>query len=207
MNKKLIPIIVLAVLLPIVGVVGFSIQNDVGSNDIFLNDEVLNYGTDVIDGDSKITTLVSSSRVLMFPIELVELADLILLGDVKSVNVVEERDSVEDMWDVVFTYYEIEPTEILKGTPILNENGYVLVRVLGGDIENNETISEELHFSEGDHVFMYLGFHDEVRPRYIPTSVTMSHIVRGDEAMNYLREIVDTSDMLDEHKALIESLE
>ena len=204
-----------AILLPIIGVAGFSIYDNVGSNgtniesydDIFLNDEEINYGTDVIEGDGKVKTLFSSSRMFMSPTELVELADLILLGDVKSVNVVEERDSVDDMWDVVFTYYEIESTEILKGTPILNENGYVLVRVLGGDIENNETISEELPFSEGDHVFMYLGFHDEVRPRYIPTSVTMSHIVRGDEAMNYLREIVDTSDMLDEHKALIESLE
>ena len=85
--------------------------------------------------------------------------------------------------------------------------GYVLVKILGGETENYQTVSEELPFSEGDHVFMYLGFHDEVRPRYIPTSITMSHIVRGDEAMNYLREIVDTSDMLDDHKVLIESLE
>ena len=204
-----------AILLPIIGVAGFSIYDNVGSNgtniesydDIFLNDEEINYGTDVIEGDGKVKTLFSSSRMFMSPTELVELADLILLGDVKSVNVVEEKFIPDDTWDMVFTYYEIESTEILKGTPILNENGYVLLRVVGGETENNETVSEELQFTEGDHIFMYLGSHGEASPKYSPTSVTMSHIVRGDEAMNYLREIVDTSDMLDEHKVLIESLE
>jgi len=140
------------------------------------------------------------------------LTDLILLGDVKSVSVVEEKDYDTARWKMVFTYYEIEPTEVLKGTPILNENGYVLLRITGGDTEDYETVSDGLRFSENDYVFMYLAFHDdEESPIYIPTSESTMFIVRGDEAMKYVSphgsEIVDTSDMLDEHKALIESLE
>ena len=216
MNKKLIPIIVLAVLLPIVSVVGFSIQNDdfVQSYDdtSLNNDEEVNYGKIISPEDGKITSHVYGSSLNYSPTQLVELTDLILLGDVKSVSVVEEKDYDTARWKMVFTYYEIEPTEVLKGTPILNENGYVLLRITGGDTEDYETVSDGLRFSENDYVFMYLAFHDdEESPIYIPTSESTMFIVRGDEAMKYVSphgsEIVDTSDMLDEHKALIESLE
>ena len=224
MNKKLIPIVMIAVLLPIVGVVGFSMYGDVNSNGNLANDHVLdygktissydevNYGKTVSPEDGKITSRVYGIHGNESPIQLVELADLILLGDVKSVSVVEEEDYDTARWKMVFTYYEIEPTEILKGTPILNENGYVLLRISGGETEDYETVSDGLRFSENDHVFMYLGFHDDdENPIYIPTSESTMFIVRGDEAMKYVpphgSEILDTSDMLDEHKALIESLE
>lgn len=212
------------VLLPIVGVAGFSMYGDVNSNGNLANDHVLdygkiislydevNYGKTVSSEDGKITSRVYGIHGNESPTQLVELADLILLGDVKSVSVVEEKDYDTARWKMVFTYYEIEPTEILKGTPILNENGYVLLRIAGGDTEDYGTISEHLRFSENDHMFMYLAFHDEESPRYIPVGgIDTSHIIRGDEAMKYVhphgREIVDTSDMLDEHKKIIESLE
>ena len=215
MNKKLIPVIVLSVLLPIVGVVGFSIQNDdtmQSYDDTSLSNDEVNYGNTVSPEDGKITSYVYGLSANHSPTQLVELADLIFLGDVKFVNIVEEKHNSESRNKMVFTYYEIKPTEIFKGTPILNENGYVLLRIPGGDTEDYGTISEHLRFSENDHVFMYLAFHDEESPRYIPVGgIDTSHIIRDDEAMKYDHlhgsEIVDTSDMLDEHKALIESLE
>ena len=213
MNKKLIPIIMVVVLFPIVGVAGFSMYGDVNSNGNLANDHVLDYGKTISPEDGKITSQVYGSSLNYSPTQLVELADLILLGDVKFVSVVEEKGRDTDRWKMVFTYYEIEPTDVLKGTPILNENGYVLLRTAGGDTEDYGTISEGLRFSEGDHVFMYLGFQDdEKRPSYVRVAgIDTSHIIRGDEAMKYDpqydRVIVDTSDMLDMHKKLIESLE
>ena len=227
MNKKLIPIVMIAVLLPIVGVVGFSMQDDIASSmesydDISVNNDEVNYGIDMVEGEGKIVSgPVNVLYVSTSPVELADSADLIFIGDVKSVSVSEEKDSPGDRWKMVFTYYEIEPTEVLKGTPILNENDYVLVRTLGGETENYQTLTDELQFTEGDRVFLYVsyandeepGFDDDI-PAYYLVTVGLgntSYIIRDDEAMKYDpqydRVIVDTSDMLDEHKALIESLE
>lgn len=211
MNKKLIPIIMIAALLPIVGVAGFFMYDDnsIESYDklVSINDEV-NYGKTVSPEDGRITSYVYGLSANHSPSELVELADLIFLGDVKFVNIVEEKHNSESRNKMVFTYYEIKPTEIFKGTPILNENGYVLLRIAGGNTEDYGTISEHLRFSEDDHVFMYLAFHDEESPRYIPVGgIDTSHIIRGDEAMKYGKKLVNTTELLDKHKKLIKSLE
>ena len=222
MNKKLIPVIALAVLLPIVGVAGFFMYGDTvqSYDDTSSNNDEVNYGIDMVEGEGKI---VSSSTGALYvatsPVELAELADLIFIGDVKSMRVAEERDGPEDRWKMVFTYHEIEPVEVLKGTPILNENGYVLFRSLGGETENYETLTEELQFTEGDRVFLYLSYAHEREPgdgvpSYYLVTVgrgDTSYIIRDDQAMKYdeihNKVIVDTSEMLDMHKKLIEGVE
>ena len=227
MNKKLIPVIVLVILLPLVGVVGFSMQDDIGNSmesydDISVNNDEVNYGIDMVEGDGKIES--GPAEVLYVnksPVELAESADLIFIGDVKSVRVSEEKDSLGDRWKSVFTYYEIEPVEVLKGTPILNENDYVLLRSLGGETENYLTRTYELQFTEGDRVFIYVSYANDEEPglgegvsSYFLKTVgrgDTSYIIRGDEAIKYDpkydRATVDTSKMLDIHKRIIESLE
>ena len=225
MNKKLILIIVLAVLLPIVGVVGFSMQDDIGSSmesydDVSVNNDEVNYGIDMVEGEGKIGSgPVNVLYVPTSPVELAESADLIFIGDVKSVRLSEEKYHDTARWKSVFTYYEIEPVEILKGTPILNENGYVLLRSLGGETENYETLTYELQFTEGDRVFLYLSYAHEREPgdgvpSYYLVTVgrgDTSYIIRDDQAMRYdeihNKVIVDTSEMLDMHKKLIEGVE
>ena len=227
MNKKLIPVIVLVVLLPIVGVAGFSMQDDIVSSmesydDISVNNDEVNYGIDMVEGEGKIGSgPVNVLYVPTSPVELAESADLIFIGDVKSVRLSEEKYHDTARWKMVFTYYEIEPIEVLKGTPILNENDYVLLRSLGGETENYETLTYELQFTEGDRVFLYVsyandeepGFDDDIPAYYLVTvgRGNTSYIIRGDEAIKYDpkydRVTVDTSKMLDMHKKLIESVE
>ena len=214
MNKKLIPVIVLAVLLPIVGVVGFSIQDDIGNSmesydDISVNNDEVNYGRIISSSeeDGKIMSYVHGIHGNESPIQLVELADLIFLGDVKSVNIVEEPHNSGARYNMVFSYTEIEPTEILKGTPILNENGNIVLRIPGGETDDYMTESEYLKLYEDDRVFLYLGESEVHISKYIPVGEQLMFVVRDNEAMNYDGELVNTTELLDEHKALIESLE
>lgn len=194
MNKKIIiPIIVVVSIFSVVGFLGLT--------PFSLNDVVIN------DNDGKITSIVHGTIVNLTDIQLVELADLILLGDVKSVKLVEEKDNPTAQYNMVISYIEIKPTEILKGIPVLNEDGNVILRVPGGETENYRTEYEFLLLSKDDHVFMYLGSYEGETSTYIPTDgVGKTYVIRDNEAMNYHSELINLDDLLNKHKKLIQDL-
>lgn len=190
MNKKiLIPAIIAAVILPMTAFVVFTVLS-----------------SDVNTDDGKILSILYGTSGNFTISEKAEMTELILLGDVQSVKMVEEKGHSTARYSMVMSYIEIKPTEILKGTPILNDNGNVLLRTPGGETENYITETEDLVLSENEYVFLYLGMNKEETSTYIPVSTDTMYVIRDGQAMNYLRELVNSDELIQKHKDIIKGL-
>lgn len=150
--------------------------------------------------DNKIITRISGIEATRTESERMERADLVIVGNVIDTQIREEKHNPASRWNMVFTYLEITPDIIIKGTPIINERGNIIVKTPGGETENYRTEDESLLFETGDRVSMHLGHHKN-GIQYIPFSVFTTFIIEDGMVNDYYRTLSIEMGLLEEYYA------
>ena len=159
------------------------------------------------DHDGKLVSTHYSLYVEKTPTQRAQDADLILTGLITNVSVVEAKLNLDDPWPIVFTYLTIEPIDVLKGTPITDDNGMISLPTLGGETEKRVSISDSLSYEVGDKVFFYLTEQSILGHNYAPTNPSVMYKIYDiGLATNYYHQYTYEGWLLEKHKKIIQGL-
>lgn len=155
--------------------------------------------------DGKMTTAIHGTIIERTEGERVAASDLIIVGDVQSVRLEEEViRTTPFLFKKVISNIEIKPTQVLKGTPILNANGNIWLQFEGGETENYRTIAEYPTLMTNDKVFMVLSIRYDGSPPYSHFyGFDTTYVVRHNIAKNYQDDQIYLNELVKKYQTLI----
>lgn len=184
-KKKFIPLIALAAIIPILSI------------SVFSTNEPLPY-TD------KHTTIASGLRANLSPLELAEMADVIVQGKIVNVETqVHEKDKERGII-LVYSIIELEPIKFFKG----KSSGNLFIKQLGGETADYRTVSEYLSLKANDVVMMHLTLDDEGVYFNPFSGTTTTYLLENGIAKNYYPLDLDISEdkLVSDYNKLVKSL-
>ncbi len=155
--------------------------------------------------DGKIVSVSTGLYANIPPEEVMRLADVVVIGKVVGVDTeVYWADRNRGVFEV-YTMYEIEPEEFVKGHSDRN----LIVRVMGGETDEYKTVDENnnMFLKDGDRAIMHLGYFEEGM-LYLPVGWVFNTYLIGDDGIagNARNKRISLEQLEDNYDKILENM-
>lgn len=148
-KNKVIPIAVLAMILPAVGMLGINTSEaTIETNEVGYE---VHIPTDV-DTTKLLSITESDYRIFTFP-EMIERSDAIVIGTFNNANSFAETNT-NDRFPAIFTKFDLQVDEVLKGSPATKNYD---VQTWGGEtLERVQIMTDRMELKNNQQVLVFL---------------------------------------------------